>query len=939
MDTVMELELHNFQRWEHKSWTFHPGTTNIKGNSGSGKSTICRAIHFVLYGGKRFRNTGTKGQDKTQRTWVRLTMKSANVNYSLLRERPSETITLTLNGRELKGNEAQAWIQSEYGTEDAWTASSYLAQGLRHFFLQESNADKKDLLRQITFGSMGEQDSPEFFTEPIVEYVQTIKLDMERKRSEITIRTGIIDDLVKKNPTVNKYGYVTENTVQKLKTELSKLEKDRARASVFLERSSELTGLERRVREIHEGAILDADGLRSEFAKLRLYSDYNTRLSTFDPRVVDVSPDDVRESARLYAEYTRAGWTESTDLSVFLKEQNRLHDEYAAYKRLESENSVFESQNRAIREQNRIVNEEYSKHVREYNRFLELNSLLEDFDERALTVHAEALIRDRTLYNTYVKHGYDVRTNVQDFLRGQIELSEVRRTNLENRKKNADMDYRNSIKSREYSTSLSLFETELLNYERNTMESEDLQSELNRVLSTSFYDFGDEDDGTIEFMETGLQDIRLQLCRLECPNCKSPLEYRDGMLYLTDDVNVDELRLTIELGEQELKRRKRLEAYRVREHAFVPFTRTILVRPQRPVLEGLLPIVNVKESNLDTFTVPEYDYDTLVSLMSSMGRIPEYRERERITIETEPPRPIELPLNELHRIRMTAKPRLSVFDVPEFEYGECLRLESSLNQIPVFSEFLKSDYGSMGLNNTELLKRMAELGTVISQVDADAAELKTIERRIQEIRSLGDWTPLALEKLNGRIQVMDDRIRVSQVSMIHQDHKDVLEKLELEYSDMAAALQDATDVIEFIQGIANTSITDMIVSINSALTYVCDELFEVPIMVALSTTKELKNGQERSIVNLEIVYNGNAYSDPSELSGGERSRISFALLIALASVNPSPICILDEVLSSIESELKRRALEVLSTIGSGKYVLHICHDVCEGYHDHTIDVE
>jgi len=83
------------------------------------------------------------------------------------------------------------------------------------------------------------------------------------------------------------------------------------------------------------------------------------------------------------------------------------------------------------------------------------------------------------------------------------------------------------------------------------------------------------------------------------------------------------------------------------------------------------------------------------------------------------------------------------------------------------------------------------------------------------------------------------------------------------------------------------------------------------------------------------LYKGMEVS-PSQLSGGEQDRLSLALTLAFSSLSKSPILLLDECLSSLDSKNKENALKCLRS--DDKIVITVDHEAVEGYYDYIVRV-
>ena len=97
----------------------------------------------------------------------------------------------------------------------------------------------------------------------------------------------------------------------------------------------------------------------------------------------------------------------------------------------------------------------------------------------------------------------------------------------------------------------------------------------------------------------------------------------------------------------------------------------------------------------------------------------------------------------------------------------------------------------------------------------------------------------------------------------------------------------------------------------------------------------------KPVVNFSIYYNNSTYDNIMGLSGGEKDRISLALTVALACVNPSPVLFLDECMSSLNVDLRENCIDALKkfVVGpTGKTLINIEHSGIDGYYDSVIEI-
>jgi DNA repair exonuclease SbcCD ATPase subunit len=140
------------------------------------------------------------------------------------------------------------------------------------------------------------------------------------------------------------------------------------------------------------------------------------------------------------------------------------------------------------------------------------------------------------------------------------------------------------------------------------------------------------------------------------------------------------------------------------------------------------------------------------------------------------------------------------------------------------------------------------------------------------------------------------------------------------------------------------SIEDTVGLINSYsevyLKFMFETSFDPEIKVALKTFKELKTSKvTKPRINTVIEYKNYTYDSIDQVSGGESDRISLAFVLALNSLFRVPFLMLDECLSSLDSELNTLILERLREYAKDKLLLVVSHEANHGVFDHVVNVD
>lgn len=177
---------------------------------------------------------------------------------------------------------------------------------------------------------------------------------------------------------------------------------------------------------------------------------------------------------------------------------------------------------------------------------------------------------------------------------------------------------------------------------------------------------------------------------------------------------------------------------------------------------------------------------------------------------------------------------------------------------------------------------------------------------------------------------------------LYEEYQEYCKVLESLNNNLAENLNDLGILEEFKKIVleAEHETTINVVDIlNEEIDHFCSNLFDKPLTATIQLEKQLESGGDsRQEVNFQIDYNGNLYQKINMLSGGEQDRLSLALTLSLFKLSRIPFLLLDENLSSLDSEIKEKAVKCIST-NNNRLVLVTLHDTVEGIYDYCIDVD
>jgi DNA repair exonuclease SbcCD ATPase subunit len=182
--------------------------------------------------------------------------------------------------------------------------------------------------------------------------------------------------------------------------------------------------------------------------------------------------------------------------------------------------------------------------------------------------------------------------------------------------------------------------------------------------------------------------------------------------------------------------------------------------------------------------------------------------------------------------------------------------------------------------------------------------------------------------LNSNKSIEDLDREIAEIEEEEEEKKQL--KFNIKWEEMQSLkkkLSSIESMMTIVDEAEKEHIRDFIDSLNHYLDFILSKIFE-----NCNIRIDMK----------EIDMKYDKTPDIKSLSGGEKDRVSFALLWSLHQIRKSGFMLLDECFSSIDNKLKKKCFQILKEFDSGVQVLCILHDTDEDVReifDDVIDVE
>lgn len=293
-------------------------------------------------------------------------------------------------------------------------------------------------------------------------------------------------------------------------------------------------------------------------------------------------------------------------------------------------------------------------------------------------------------------------------------------------------------------------------------------------------------------------------------------------------------------------------------------------------------------------------------------------------------------LFDLHIIEMVnevPKPPIEVFTLPNFQYAEFVKLYNSLPLIDTYKKWKEIEC-DIEYDENEY-KKLEERKQYIINVNTNRKQLQSMLSQLPE--DIPDLEK-QIEIITTSIATYEKMVECGKIIQEFNGLCEVIKNLEANYNATLTWISKFDKLYKYIEETGRISLQEKLDEVNSSLKMILEELFDSKIEVNLTSQKTLKNGNTKFQITFEIEYKGISISRIERLSGGEENIVSIALLLAFSRMNSNPLVMMDEVMASLDGDMRDKCMKIINLWTPDKFVINICHEITKAHHHNIINM-
>jgi len=214
-------------------------------------------------------------------------------------------------------------------------------------------------------------------------------------------------------------------------------------------------------------------------------------------------------------------------------------------------------------------------------------------------------------------------------------------------------------------------------------------------------------------------------------------------------------------------------------------------------------------------------------------------------------------------------------------------------------------------------------------------ELTSLQQKIKSIDLDYSLTP-KLQEYTSNLSKFKVMLEYHIINAQYKEKYSNLNKSRENVVEVQLRLADYIELQKHAIHVERECLEGTVAQINNDLSNICSTIFDSDIEVLLALYKPLKNEKEKESVNIHVLNKGIKY-DFKELSGGQQSRVSLALTIALSLTSNSPVILLDEALASLDPTAREKCLKIIKHY-TRKTVIMVNHDNIVSFYDNILQI-
>jgi DNA repair protein SbcC/Rad50 len=420
------------------------------------------------------------------------------------------------------------------------------------------------------------------------------------------------------------------------------------------------------------------------------------------------------------------------------------------------------------------------------------------------------------------------------------------------------------------------------------------------------------------------QKLKLEKEIVHCPECNKPLKWKKNTLISVDDYEpVEHLNY-----EEKIKQLDKDILIKTNEKKKYEDSNNVL---NKIVIPKLTHELSYYESIQEKLTQVEDYYSENISIENEIKKLEKPIEKSPALIQ------LQERINSVNKQINCIDTDTIDLDANEENLNTLLiKYETQNSNYKQYSKNLKEIQGELTEFNNKLKdfrKKMTLIKDKLENINIDNLKKKliVIEKDILKTKKKQTEDEDLSEKVELYLKYKSDKVE--------------LDRWESKYSVTCEELKIAENVHtanltikEKYHQAEVLALQSTIFTINEHTRYFLDTFF--PDNQLIAELVPINSGKKMTTlkINTSLKYKGNEYDSISQLSGGEFDRCTLASVCGINSMLNSPILILDESLSSLDSDTNTELLRFLKELAEDKLILVCSHEAVTGIFDEIIHI-